>query len=469
VPVIDDKNKLKAKSDGIVSGEDLALFGQSIANKIYGPRFTQRKFAIIFWIIIIAQLVDITIGPLADIFRDFAVSFSGMSLFVGISIMYGFGQYSILRMVKLKNKEQDIKRSHFKMIEKVVTVVQYILIAIMAFVILQIFFASQYYTAVLIIAVTISSGLAVYVLGVLAYWFLSWFITTKAPVVLIYGLAMAVATISAIAWIVLFNTILIDKQAIITPQSDVVFPSASTWANTVQTVSGVASFILIWGGTVLLLRHNKHRIGSIKFWTLCSTPLIAYSTTYLSLYQTFGPAVPEDPIGSIMIPVLLVVYTAIAAATLIGLGFRSIANALSEGTFIKDYLIITSYGFILFFTTTMTSIAGAGYPPFGLVNVLLMGPLSFLILTGLYRSAVSAAEDSNLRRSIKITAKKELKLIDYIATAEMEQEIKNKVIAITRANAEQLTQQSGIEPSLTTTEVQDLLAELEKEIKQKKH
>ena len=107
------------------------------------------------------QAIDATIGNLADIFRDFTVSFWGIALFVGFSIIYGFGQYFLLNIVKAKNKEQDIKRTHFKMLEKTVTAVQYILIAIIAFVVLQIIFASQYYTAVLNIAVTISAGFAV--------------------------------------------------------------------------------------------------------------------------------------------------------------------------------------------------------------------------------------------------------------------------------------------------------------------
>src|SRR5215211_6514101 len=134
--------------------------------------YSNRKIFVLFLILIVVQAIDATIGNLADIFRDFAVSFWGVALFVGFSIIYGFGQYFLLNIVKAKNKEQDIKRTHFKMLEKTVTAVQYILIAIMVFVVLQIIFMSQYYTAVLNIAVTISAGFAVYILGLLAYWFL---------------------------------------------------------------------------------------------------------------------------------------------------------------------------------------------------------------------------------------------------------------------------------------------------------
>jgi hypothetical protein len=421
------------------------------------------KIFVLFLVLIVVQAIDAMIGNLADIFRDFAVSFWGIALFVGFSIIYGFVQYFLLNIVKAKNKEQEIKRSHFKMLEKAVTAVQYILIAIMVSIVLQIIFTSQYYTGTLNIAVTISAGFAVYMLGLLAYWFLSWFVRTKALIVLLYGLAMAVSTIATIGMIILFNTILLDKQAIITPQSEVIYPDPSAWANTFQTISGVVSFTLVWGGTVLLLRHNIYRIGRIKFWVLSSIPLIVFSTIYLSLYQAIPGVMEDDPINSIVIPVLFIIYTGIAAAILIGLAFSSIARSLSNEISIRDYLFIVSYGFILFFVTTLTSIAGGGYPPFGIVNVLLVGPLSFLILTGLYRSAVAVADDARLRRLVRDTTKKELDLLYDIGSAEASKNIERKVITIMQKNRDVLAQQSGIEPSLTDMEIQDLVAIIQKE------
>jgi hypothetical protein len=295
----------------------------------WAPKYSNRKIFVLALILIVVQAIDATIGNLADIFRDFTVSFWGVALFVGFSITYCFGQYYLLNIVKAKNKEQEIKRTHFKMLEKTVSLLQYILIAIIAFVVLQIIFASQYYTTILNVAVTISAGFAVYILGLLAYWFLSWFVRTKTLIVLLYGLAMAVSATATIGTLVLFNAILLDKQPIITPYSEVIYPDPSAWANTFQTISGVVSFVLVWGGNVLLLRHNMYRIGRLKFWTLSSTPLIVFSTIYLSLYQVIPSFGTDDPINAIVIPILFIVYAGIAAAILIGLAFSSIAKDLT--------------------------------------------------------------------------------------------------------------------------------------------
>lgn len=431
-------------------------------------KFSRRNLFIIVLIVLAAQIVDESIGGLADILKGFTISFSGISLFIILAVIYGIGQSFILGMVKAKNKEQQIKRTHFNAVERIVRVVQAILIAIMVFVVFQIVFASQYYTTILNSGVTISGGLAIYLMGLFAYWLLSWFKKTRAFIVLLFGLAMVATSISIMAMVVLFNVVWLQKPTTITPTSEVVFgagPEMQQFANTIQTDFGIASFILVWAGTVLLLRHNIQRIGKVKFWTLLSAPIIIFSSSYLSLYQSLAATIEtNDPTLSLVLPLLLIIFSGLASSTLIGFAFRSIAKPLSDSTPIKDYLIITSYGFILFFVTTLTSPA-IGYPPFGFVNVLLLGPFSFVILNGLYRSAISVAEDSNLRASIKNLAKKELKLLGDIGTAEMYNDVERRVTALTRSRADMLTEQSGIEPSLTDNEVRDYLVVVTKEIK----
>lgn len=429
-------------------------------------RFSKGKFFAVFLVLIIAQIVDAIIGNLADIFRNFSISFWGVAVFTLIAAIYCFGQYFILEMVKGRNKEQKINRTHFNLLEKVVTVIQYILTAIMVFLVLQTIFASKYYTAELNIGVILSGGLAIYLMSLFAYWLLSWFRTRRALILLLYGLAMAMTAISVVGMVVQFSAILLEKPQVVTPISEVVFgagPPLQQLANTVQSDSGIASFILIWAGTILLLRHNIHRIGKVKFWALLSTPIIIFSTSYLSLYQSSGWF---NPTAAVVMPLLLIIFSGIAAATLIGFAFRSVAKPLIDITLIKDYMIITAYAFILFFATTLTSIGGVGYPPFGIVNVFLVGPFSFLILNGLYRSAISVAEDVNLRKSLRNTTEKELKLLDDIGTAQMNQEIERKVTQMTKANAALLTEQSGIEPSLTDGEIQDYLVHVTKEIQE---
>lgn len=88
-----------------------------------------------------------------------------------------------------------------------------------------------------------------------------------------------------------------------------------------------------------------------------------------------------------------------------------------------------------------------------------------MILTGLYNSAVSVAQDIKLRRSIKSSAlQQSSKLLDSIGTAQITKEIEDKVMKMTQDNANALTQQSGVEPSLTDNEIKSYLNKVLEEL-----
>ena len=93
------------------------------------------------------------------------------------------------------------------------------------------------------------------------------------------------------------------------------------------------------------------------------------------------------------------------------------------------------------------------YPPFGMATISFVGLSSYLVLVGIYSSAVSVAEDSKLRQSIKKMIVKESKLLDSIGSAQMEQQIQRRVIAMTKQNEDVLANETGVEPSLSEVEV----------------
>jgi hypothetical protein len=389
-----------------------------------------------------------------------------------MSVVYGFGQYSILGLVKSRNKEKQIRNKHFNVLENIVSIIQYFLLAALVLVVLQVLVNSGYSTIILRFATVISYGLAAFLMGILSYFLFSWFKENRALVVLLYGLAAAVIVVYVVTIALIFDMTLIEKPAVIEPRSETIFSfpeMAESLLISLQTYCSIISFFLIWGGNILLLHQNIHRIGKVKFWVLMSTPLIASSVVFLSVYQSLAEGiVGEDPTMSLVVPLLLLTFSQLAALVLIGATFGSIAKALTYAPIIRDYMMITGYGFVLFFTATTTTISGAGYPPYGLINVLLVGPFSFLILNGLYRSAICVAEDTKLRQSIKTLAKRESRLLDVSASAEVQREIKNKVMETVKASAELLEEESGIEPSLTDTEIQEHLELVTSELKGRK-
>jgi hypothetical protein len=263
-------------------------------------------------------------------------------------------------------REKQIRRKHFNVLENTVTIVQYVLLAALVLVILQVLVNSEYRTIMPKFATVISYGLAAFLMGMLSYSLFSWFKENRALVVLLYGIAAAVIVVYVVAIALIFDITLQEKSAVIVPESETIFAFpeiAESLLISLQTYCSIVSFFLIWGGYIPLLRQNIHRIGKVKFWILMSTPLIAYSVIFLSFYQPLAEGViGEDTTMSLVVPLLLLTFSELAALVLIGASFGSVAKALSSAPIIRDYMMITGYGFVLFFTATTTTIAELDTP-----------------------------------------------------------------------------------------------------------
>jgi hypothetical protein len=105
------------------------------------------------------------------------------------------------------------------------------------------------------------------------------------------------------------------------------------------------------------------------------------------------------------------------------------------------------------------------YPPFGMATISFVGLSSYLLFVGIYGSAVSVAEDSNLRKSIRKLAVKESKLLDSIGEAQMEQEIQKRVIALSKVTERIMTEQTGVETSLSEEDAKEYIHEVLIELK----
>jgi nitrogen-specific signal transduction histidine kinase len=437
------------------------------------PRYDNRKLFLIFFLVATALVIDISISNVADMISKQAISVWGISLFIAISAIYTIGQYYILETVKAKTRISKIRTPFFSTLEMMVTIVQYALTAIMVIVVLQIVVISHYHTNLLTLATSASYGLAVFLMALLSYQLFSWFKLNPNFAVLIYALAAAMITINAIDSIVYFDVVLLGKPVIVSAQSKVIFQTGfnpgtpMSIVSLVQTASLISYFLLTWSGTIIVLRHHIQRVGRIKFWIVVMLPLVYFMSYYVTLYEALHPTSPVTTALSsdLILPILLYTYSASICGVLFGFGFRFVSRSINQSSHVRDYMIITAYGFILYFITGGATVLQAGYPPFGLANVSFVGLASFLILVGLYHSAISVAHDVKLRKTIKKSAMEESKLLVSIGAAQMEQEIQRRVLKNTKEQQETLTQQTGVQSSLTEYEIKQYLTTVLREIK----
>jgi len=414
------------------------------------------------------QIVDLIISFIPDMVKDFTISLSGVVLFASLSAISLFGQFFILESVKARNAESKI-RGGTRIIDVIVTAVQYFLAAVLVALLGQVVFSTQYYTGLIAISTTVSYGLACALMIIFAYWMFSWFRVKKSLVLLLYGLAASAIVLNGLSSLVYFDVVLAEKPAIITPQSEAVpvrnFASEDPMSivATLQAISLNVYFLLTWGGTIMILYHNLRRLGKMRFWPLVIAPLLFFMGFYVAFYQQINPPTPTETSGAVIVPLVVIIISGISSVILFGAAFFSIAKSIKQNNSVRDYMMITGYGIIIFFLAAGATITGTSYPPFGILNVTLIGPVSFLILTGLYRSAITISQDARLRSEIKGS-----KLLQSMGSAEAQLDSEKRFLAAIKARSESLTVQSGIEPSLTDEEVQTMIKDAVEEVQKSK-
>jgi hypothetical protein len=143
-----------------------------------------------------------------------------------------------------------------------------------------------------------------------------------------------------------------------------------------------------------------------------------------SLIDVFNPFRLSDPI------LFGLTYTLVFSASkpiggiLFGIAFWIVSKGLSHRR-VKDYMIISGYGLLLLFTANQHQVLLLNpYPPFGLPTISYIGLASYLVLVGVYSSALSVANDAELRRSIRKSVQENSDLLGNIGEAQFENQLK---------------------------------------------
>ncbi|MDQ3884758.1 MAG: hypothetical protein M3239_04865 [Thermoproteota archaeon] len=436
-------------------------------------RYDSRKIPVIVLVVIFALMVDICVSNASTIMVDKFVSINGIALFVAISALCTIGQQLVLGYVRAKSRDIRIKARNLNALDKLVTITQYILVAILVFVIVQIIAASYYYTAALVAATTISNALAGILLAVLAgQFFRSYLSSKRSMVLLLYGLSSATLAFSLVATLIFFDTMLLAVPAAISAASEVTFPffepgTALGILRDVYSYSSIAAFLLFVGSTALLLHHYSQRIGKIIYWIIVAIPVVYFLSQILTLWPIL--AQPSPDVSESYTLYLLTFYTLspMAGGILFGVAFWTAARSIRHNSIVKDYMNISGYGIVLLLVSSTASVAGASYPPFGLASLSFVGLSSYLVLVGLYSAAVSVSQDSKLRRYIRNSVAKELDLIGSIGSTRMKQEIEKKVINIAKDYSDNMADESGIQSSSTEEDIKHYLEQVLTEVKYK--
>ena len=446
-------------------------------------KLSSTSVFVVIILIILAIIIDTSIINFVTSAGGLRSSTTDIALFVFMVLVFGVGQYVLMSFVKQEYKHEDkvkVKtndndkirgfRVGLNLLVKVVTITQYVLLAILVFAALQMLSIMSYHILILKATIIISYGLTSILLAVLARRFLSWFKSNRNLVVFAYALAISVISINAVTTIIYTNIEFTNDPTYIRPVRSLTGAYASgeiTFSST-YVITSVISFLLTWIATVLLLKHYSRKLGRIKYWIMVSIPLAYFLSQFQPLFlYSFAELRISDPVLFGIIYNLIFSVSKPAGGVLFGIAFWTLSRRLASKP-VRTYMIISAYGMTLLFAANQpTSLILIPYPPFGLTSICFMVLATYLVFLGIYSSAMSVAEDSRLRQSIRKIAFTESRFLDVIGTAEMEREILRKAIPMFAMAKDSMLKETGISSSVEENDMKSYLQEVLEEVKNK--
>lgn len=442
-------------------------FGNCFDRIMSSLKSKNNKLLIIFVAMAFSVLVDSQIGIIADFIPEYLSSPFGVSLFVGLTVFSILSSFFMINYVKHINSLTVGKYAHFKLIYYLVFIAQCLIASMLIFVVISILIFHEYSAIPLFILHIISYGTWIGILGLLIRAFILWYRNFEHNnMILIFAMAMIAYVINGVFGLVNQIDVLVQQNLIISSDYIAYFPefsnfSASDQINLIYQTSGIVAYILTWIGSVRLLYQNLKRIGRLKFWTMMILSLVYYNITFplfvLGYFNPFGD-------GNAFLNILIFSFGGIIAGILFGISFLSIARTLKSNSVIRFQLILTAYGFLLFYITGSATAAQAAYPPYGLISVSLIGLSCYLIYSGLYSSAQIVSQDLSLLRSIKKSVTEQANFLGSIGTAHRNKELESKVLTIAKNLEDEIEEASGVKTSVTETEMVDYIQYVMNEI-----
>ena len=420
-------------------------------------------------VFILLLFVDYYISSITDVAIGFIQTTTGSVLFAIIMAMSLLGSFIIINhILTIVNNRKSIF-SKYKMLLRII---QLILYSLSAFVLFDMITDSKYYTINLTLITIFSYGSSIVLSLLVSSKLLSWYKENKNKFSLLFGISIFFMFINLLVSIFLFATLLSEKPSEITMSTPVVFNFECTNDSlycvfkmsviTLQSYSMMAYFALLWICNYFLLHYQIKKIGRTRFFTLTSIPLILFFFVFIYHYDeiySLAENMNFDESVVFMFQIFMLILSTTLCGILYGLGFRSVANLLKISPNVEGHLKLASYGIILFFICANATIVGASFPPFGISSIIFLPFASLLFYVGTYYSIIAISNDIRVRKYIKNSAYKELEIMGDLAQSQMIDNMKEKVLAMTKKYSEEIHHGSESESMETEEDLRSYMDE----------
>jgi hypothetical protein len=445
--------------------------GRQAHNLIQG----NTKFLVIFGVLIIIIVIDISIVRLYDtVSKNFLPVDTKELLFAVTSVSCVITGIILLEFVRPQEvKDQLAKKAPIWQIYRSTKVVQYALGIVLGYILFQILVGSSYSTYALLAAIACSYALCIGILAIFVARMMTILLASnrKAIIMILFALALGAIAVNMAITVVDVSLRLLDRPA----ETRIFFGGSMDVSkgryNTLDNLyfsSYIASFFTAWISTTAMLSFYAKRVGKLWFWLFTASPIVFFLAQFATLLTPAlsNTVITFDPFLAARIGTLIGTIVKPLSGLMLALSFWVVARTMDRTNSLRIYLIISGLGLLLLFATNQAILLSiAPYPPFGFASITLAGLSAYLAVVGIYTSSISMSNDAKIRKSIKSLAKSESRLLDSIASAEMQKEVESRVIKVIKVQSSEIEDQTGSKPSLTDDEIKEYLNKVLKEIK----
>lgn len=403
----------------------------------------QRTQIIPLLALIVATVVtDSSFSGISPYIFDDANRYNLIVFFIVFALAF-LSQYLILRKIG-KKFHQFLTFNHSKLFHKINTITPFALLLILFIILLEIYVTSSYHTFTVTIIIWVVYAIALVNMSVLVYQFFLWFRINKNHMIISYTVAICSILINLTTSVIYISVsthidpVIINWDYIPSESSSRV-PSVM---GSIYEITSIASFILIWISSILLLSHYAKKYGLGKFVIITAAPLVYFITVFSpSLADYFSDFSFNYPVlAQITFTILLSAGKPIGGF-LFGFIFLS-ASKNVDNRLLKEYLSVAGYGIMILFTSNqLISLISLDYPPFGTVTVIFLSLASYISFIGIYASAICVAEDKELRHILRKAGAKNINMFNQIGKSEMEK----KLLTTAKAVVKNLKDETGVQ------------------------
>ncbi|SRR6266540_955684 len=405
-------------------------------SKTYNIDLSTRKIFLIIIVLMGFILVDTFLIKFYDtIDKNFIPIDIKKIIFSVMAFLCIVFQLIVLHYLKKLNSKTKVdRRIDVKLINRIVQISQFLLIALFAFIVFQMFYFNYYDTILLMLIIIVTYAIASLLLGKTMISFILWYKLNHNRIFLLYSISMSMILLNMILTPIIVNMILSQK-----PEQIRLFAGGSMdisggkygFLSNLVKISSILSFASIWFTTAILMRSAKDRfVKEIQFWIIICIPLVYFLFSYFA-QDIFGailfPFIRTDPILISLILTSIFILSKPVGGVIFGLLFWRTSRQVSFDKILREYMIISGYGFLLLFSANQSTLLVLGpYPPFGTITISVLILATYLILIGIYTSATLVSTNIELRKFIYRMAT-DSKFLNLLRRAEMEKEIQKTV------------------------------------------